>query len=609
MQIRAQCRAAWRRGGDARQEESQLGNELGAKDLFYICSKISDQSGLGALRLLFALSPVDGGIAPAAQPEFNRWAAAIVDCLKKHSRENPHGTPLDQLAAVLDDEEVARAHLFYLRARNWAELDDSQVQFPWDRDDHLYALTLFLRHNRMRTLADAEAIYQGLLNVFGQQSVDHAVQLLRKAPRTPDRQLANPGAIGAEDSQEDEAFIEVMGSGDTRSFLLHMIADEMERAWNRVPAIYGQWTFAYGSEPVLKVAEYLRGRKLDNEGKLADPVQFGDVRARFHLWRYEALRELLAKSNPRGFVRSLLAFHNDCQTREQVDALYADLCAKYTEQKVMAAEADLMRFWEPYSNQLQAETAKRRNVISIRTLSKPNDLSRATRDDERDYLLLMDVLANGSQAALGDLTLRKQVENPYYRLWTKFKPGATVVYKSTSATQDFGRTLQIDPLSYEEIYKFASVTDESLVLHFTEQGTRESRGPRGAISRQRLPARPREELITARVNESDALAMGKPGYLTFLEWGHAPPAEPWTQGKATLKVGGQTFQCDTYRTVIQRKDKISPSRVTQTIWLCDDIPGRLAKQLTVTEYLSQGKVQRIFEQDEELIRMKAELSQ
>lgn len=403
--------------------------KLAEKDFAYLLFAVPEGFDAAVPTVLRAFASIDGGIAPQAEPEFRNWVAAIRNHLmgnrsggssgKKETLEDVYSrarnrnrppqmiipTPA-QLAAAI--QATSKAHDRYLRARDWAEIDRANAAFPWDTDDRAYALMLLQRYGSAQEPREILANYNELVNLFGKESVHRAAAKVRSAPRTPNGRIVGKTDSGMFISLPNSVFYENLAIESPESFFKHLIWQTDNTPPAQVKLIYNRWIDAYGKDFVSRIiSEFMERRNETRYGtRMGEKLMYGDAVERF-----------IDESDAKGYVRSMLAHHQQTLSRAQLDAAYNRLVAQHGEKKVLEAAEQLRAFWD-------------------NSINAPRDLVKERYkfvDRRADYTQLLSVLQKGINAlpggaeAVAESTSR--VVNPEYARWAKYKPGGYARYE------------------------------------------------------------------------------------------------------------------------------------------------------------------------------------
>jgi len=148
----------------------------------------------------------------------------------------------------------------------------------------------------------------------------------------------------------------------------------------------------------------------------------------------------------------------------------------------------------------------------------------------------------------------ERVANPYYKFWSKSKPGATAVLKETTKLSGAAAASAPEGTDVKTVtYKLAELNDEKAVVE-THVTQREDFGyVESAPTRHIYPAKMSREVL------EDLLA------------------ETGAKGKAiTLKVGDKELRVMLLTGTMKKK---GGEEVDFKLWLSDEVPGGIAKRV------------------------------
>jgi hypothetical protein len=148
----------------------------------------------------------------------------------------------------------------------------------------------------------------------------------------------------------------------------------------------------------------------------------------------------------------------------------------------------------------------------------------------------------------------EMVANPYYKFWAGTKPGSVAVHIEKTKLSGPEAALAPDGVDEKHItYKLVSVDPERAIVEMvvTEQDFL------GFV--QSAPTR---HIYPAKLKKSHVERV-------FLESGSK-------SGEETLTAAGQAMKCKTISGAIK---ETGGEQTEFKLWLCDDVPGRIAKQV------------------------------
>jgi hypothetical protein len=172
-------------------------------------------------------------------------------------------------------------------------------------------------------------------------------------------------------------------------------------------------------------------------------------------------------------------------------------------------------------------------------------------------VLLRRVLPLVVLAAAAPLVSAQDVANPYYKFWSKWKPGATVTYKETTKLSGPAAGSAPEGTDVKTVtYKLLEVNDEKVVVE-TRVTQQENFGyVESAPTKHIYPAKMSKALLQELIEETGA--KGTP---------------------ATLKVGDKEVKV----TAITGSMKKTGEEVNFKIWLSDEVPGGIVKRQRTTK--------------------------
>lgn len=376
---------AVRKGGDVAGAREAFARKLWEKDLYYLMMAIPEgTAGTRATVVEMISGGIDGGIRPAARPQFERWVKAIRVHLgaetafgRGQSQQEMVIPGFQALAAALESAQMQQA--FYLRARDWAEIDASGVRFPWHTDARAYALMILQRYGESHTREQVLEGYRELVDMAGEVTVLSAAERVRSARRTPSGELANPAALGIVSTEPEAAFAELMAVASGRAFLNYLL---WQGAGEEGSQIYHRWVWAYGGQAVEQAATAIMEQRDDIRYKY---MGLGLL--------YRDILEVLGNADLNGFLRGVVAQGEQVDSEAQLDAALERLVSKYGDEKVRDAAARVRWAWHGG------------NYIGTPDLTENirRKQERGKHVDRRtDYVELLDILENGPGPVVED---------------------------------------------------------------------------------------------------------------------------------------------------------------------------------------------------------------
>lgn len=156
------------------------------------------------------------------------------------------------------------------------------------------------------------------------------------------------------------------------------------------------------------------------------------------------------------------------------------------------------------------------------------------------------------------LSAQDQVANPYYKFWSKSKPGATAVLRETTKLSGAAEASAPEGTDVKTVtYKLVEVNDDRAVVE-TRVTQRENFGyVESAPTRHIYPAKMSKDVLEELLAETGAKGAA-----------------------ATLKVGDKELKVMALSGSLKKK---GGEEVEFKIWLADDVPGGIVKRLRTTK--------------------------
>jgi len=346
---------------------------LNDKDIYYLNTYISAQrlnlphqpamdQTVAGMDVIYGGVKVDDGIPESAEFAFREWSISFKENLDAAGGLLSLNVVDNMIKAMAASE---KKHRKYLLARDWAEFDAAgRIPAGFDQPDK-YATLLYVRFGQM-TLDEAEENVRVMRRLFGDDVVLHAAREVLTAPKTrnghlvnhapdvpairdeyghsiPDRSFPQPPQVSGIYSSQLEAFELIGARSDDRRYALAVLADAKPRRgtesrylgkWTFAEKAYGRFVDAYGATAVKQAAYAVRtATKQLYDGEVMHPEAIGAV----HHNLYKAFQDVLAKKDPAGAVKLILAFDPGGSSREELNVEYAKLVAQYSEPKIFVA--------------------------------------------------------------------------------------------------------------------------------------------------------------------------------------------------------------------------------------------------------------------------------
>jgi hypothetical protein len=455
---------------------------LQAKDVWYLqLTLLSEGINLPGRRdtvinffdFLAGGQQIDGGIRSSAKDEFNYWVLMARKFVFRLVPNNPTAVFLlnaDQIAKVLESTKDDYAKYVEMRD-DWEyvtagrTLPDYIVPAEYNTKQK-YGVFLYFRFGQM-PLPDAQATYAQMVKLLGANIVESAAEQVRVAPKTPtgtqlvvtskppvvtapggtampDRTVpASENVIGAYGGPLF-AFETLATRGDDRRYLLDLIADNNYAAprdrsrhigkWDYAGTAYARLVSAFGEQAVLDAARRVHGAtKRRTDGALMDAQAIGATRND----PYPAFEDILARGNPKGYVRALLAARQKLNSAAEVDAAYQKFVSENGEAAVLSAAKTL-------------------------AAGKPHPA----------YAGDFDVLARSLSAppSAPAPPAEAQIDDPDYVAWKGFSEGAKASYLLRALVPARPGSDQLIPgrPMVRFTYRFRSISDRQVNLWLTE---------------------------------------------------------------------------------------------------------------------------------------------
>ena len=546
--------------------------QLFAKDIYYLTQGLQarlvgmDKSGLADLMD----QKLDGGIPDSARAEFDAWVDATYDALVKLHGSRDLISISATIAAGASSEEFRRAsnlagkeYQDYLMDRDWAEFEQ-HGKLPYGfRDPKMFGPLLYFRFGKVK-FQEATAIYGSMKDVLGKDLVDAAAAAVRHAPKKQDGRFevtvpkpVKKGPGGSEVEDYDAAMpdyvigayrdplvtFEVLATyGDDYRYAIYLLKSQYQpnrqlldpgmTKWTFAKNVYDSLVRAFGKDAVLQTAHAVRvAKKRVIHGSVIGEKAIGATRNE----PWEAFEDILARKDPRGYVKAALMFSENVNAPAKVDAdaAYKKFASENGEDKVLAG-AQAMAAGKPHF---------------------------AYRDELR-YLkqaLNAPPAPEKPAEALADF--------PEYVAWKKFPAGAKVTYVNRVWYARFGA--QFQPPAHPEwrsSYTLQSVNDDQVRLWFTE-----------IIFDSHGDQHPPRDTEIAYPAKAPVITDPNNTMLSRLFSSRFPPAATPAStdtGTDTIVINGRVLNT-------KWESFTAPSRdgtLTSKTWTCDDIPTKLVRR-------------------------------
>ncbi|MDB5358175.1 MAG: hypothetical protein JWN24_4628 [Phycisphaerales bacterium] len=415
----------------------------------------------------------DGGIPRPALPAFFAWVNATRDAMGFAHGFDAQAKVIWQANAGILSADYRKAMNFggkeyqeYVMERDWAEFAAiNRVPAGYDHKE-TYGVFLYFRPGN-NSFHDANLMYAGMEKALGKEAAQAAAESVRVAPKTKagdlvQRDLGEPvklgpggGRVPDYDAPVPQGVIGVykdpclameilVTRDDDRRYLLYLLkhqywknASSIKQAtdeWTFAAALYKQLTIAFGEQDMLASARLVRtATKRWISGNVMDQKSIGATRND----PLEAFEDILSRKNPKGYVRATLAFDQNLQKPDEVDAAYQKLVASGSESAIL-------------------ETAKK--VAAAKPLF-------GYRLELSEFVKAMNAPPPAPAQPAGPL-----YDFPEYLAWKGFAPGAKATYVSRIWEQNPPGGDRLAPTRTTDRHTFTlqSTTEERELFWLTE---------------------------------------------------------------------------------------------------------------------------------------------
>ncbi|HVY04647.1 MAG TPA: hypothetical protein VHB46_01600 [Burkholderiales bacterium] len=553
----------------AAEARDEFGKRLDGKDSYYLWVTLTD--ALGGVKFTDIIGgKLDGGIPRYTSAEFKDWVEEIKRNLGESSLtqsmlSDPSGLA-NRLARAMAASEKKRD--VYLFERNWAEFDAVGREPAGLDDPAVYFQALCIRGQRI-SWEEAQEEFSGIVKALGRENVLKATQLVHAAPRErfgvlkvtmPPPVKRAPGGTEMEDDTIPlrENVIGVTASAiraverlatqdDDRRYLLWLLTDLSRRGsdmilttkWQYAEAIYQRLATAFGEPGLLQASRLVRtATKRATSSDVMNPAAIGATRG----VPLSSFQDVLARGNPRGYLRAALLFKENLESAAAVDTAYKKLVSSYDE----AALLDAAR-----------KTAA----------GRPNVTSGAELDSIKG-------MVNRAPDAVATL-----VDFPEYLAWKKFGAGARVTYAHRiwqPATPGSDRLVAgaVDNLKALQL-QFIDAEKAKLWISSTLFDRAGKPKPPQEME-QGYPAKfaPRDP---ARFTTTEAASLQPASNLAM---GSEPASTPVESGEETVEVNGRPiatrWQSKSYRFNASSGEELCSFVVK--VWTSDEVPTWLIRK-------------------------------
>ena len=501
----------------------------------------ADYAKLGDLYV--GATPLDNGISRPSEPEFSDWADAFAKNLAANGGVFTLQAPANTFKAL---DQSGKEYERYILARDWGEFDlVNRIPVGYEAARN-YAAMLYFRFGHVPQQTGFD-IVASMVKTLGADVVESAANQVRAAPKEHDGTLkvtvAEPVRIGPGGTKSPDdtipmpsqvigfyvgqlrAFEELATRGDDRRYLLGLIGGNTSTPgekssyvgkWDRAAKAYDRYVFAFGEPEVLGAARKVRTAvKRMTDLWVMDPKALGSTR----MAPYAAFEDVLTRQDPRGYVRSMLAFAKNANSKADVDAAYRDFMAGKDETAVLQTAAKMAAYRPEMALDFETLTKALSGAISV------------------------------------DKPVQTMVDDWQYTSWKGFSPGAQSTYANRGLAPDRPGSANLVPghVDGRVTFKLQSMNEEQARLWMTEI----------AYNYPDFRPTPPHDMEIAYPSK---LPAPRPNP------GAAPGVE---SGQETLTVAGKQLAV--------RWQSVSTPRGTCTstakVWLSDEVPGGIVRKL------------------------------
>jgi hypothetical protein len=313
--------------------------------------------------------PVDGGgIRPVARVHFGTWASLIRKLMGRGGRTMEIWDFPDRLIKALNDSWPA--YRSYVLARDYAEFT-AAGKLPGGGNSEMAYLQLLVLLDATERLYDIDiappanlfddavtystAQLSDWATIFGSEAIRMATRRVMAAPKDDKGRILDVEHLGlilreisstallpegkalTGGSWPLDMILGLLQARGPKEFMIGTLLPQkvfgLDRTWARALLEWSSIESAYGSQNAIAAASEIFRAKKYRDGSLVEPQE--SVRMAFFT--------ALAKRNPIGFVRKLIAERLNIHDPVQVDAAYEKLKARYPEPKISEAARRLLQ--------------------------------------------------------------------------------------------------------------------------------------------------------------------------------------------------------------------------------------------------------------------------
>lgn len=471
------------------QARENFAQALFEKDIFYLQAAVlkklgedfeRDPSGRRGWELLtkgfeFLTGQPDGGIRQTARPEFDAWAKATREALGPMRQEDifklffqGSAGPVSEAFRKASDPGGAKAQAYFAE-RDWAEFDAARRVPALFQRKEWFGFLLYLRRGSLPS-SEAANVFSGMKQALTPAVVEAAAEQVRQYAAKMKTGLGNlvvtaprpvkkgPGGSEVEDPDvpmPDEVLgtygdplvaMEVLATkDDDYRYLLYLIKGQYFRDARNLLPVQEKWSFAvavadrlklaFGDKDVLAVAHAIRAAKKNMaDYRVMRPDLIGSTR----VTPFSAFEDVLARRNPRGYLRLALLWKERLEKPADLEAAYKKFVDAHGEPAALEAARRLAN--------------GRPNFIHYDELSA-----------------IIEAIHRGPEPAAPAEVL---VDFPDYLGWKKFAPGTRVSWVQRMWRLDPAGRLAPAPIDYGFGFQLQTIDAAQVKLWFTETSYR-----------------------------------------------------------------------------------------------------------------------------------------
>ena len=559
----------------AAEARNEFGKRLDGKDSYYIWLILTDALG-GAKYADMIGGKLDGGIPRYASFEFKDWVEEIKLHLGEKSMAqsmllNPVGLAERLKKAMAASEKKRDVYLF---ERNWAEFDAVGREPAGLEDPAMYFQAICIRGQKL-SWEEALTEFDGITKALGKDNVLNAIQQVHAAPRErfgvlkvtmPPPVKRAPGGTEMEDdtvplpdyvigvtASAIRAVERLATQGDDRRYALWLLTDRNRQGsslvqptkWQHAETAYQQLVMAFGERDVLEASRLVRtATKRATSSDVMNPAAIGATRG----VPLSSFQDVLARKNPRGYLRGALLVKENLDTPAAVDAAYKKLVSTGDENAFLEAAKRL--------------AAGRPNLLYGDELASIKEMMSSPQELEKPAVALVDF--------------------PEYLAWKNFVPGARIVHaRRYWQVPPMGGAAVRGSVNYLRGFQLQSITSEKLKLWSSE-----------TFFDRYGKAKPPSE----REDGYPAKFTPPPGYMPVdplapsdnLGWGAEPASTPIASGEETIEINGKSF-ATRWKTKSYNYNETASNKgcsLVVKVWISDAVPTGLVKNWTTSPVIN-----------------------